>query len=175
MKSAWKKNPAGMGRGYSAWVRDRGSLTELIMSVCEDFRVRHVTNRFVKVNPDEAKRICLRRRESALVREVFLCCGEHPVVFAHSVAARRSLKGAWRSLRFLGQQSLGSTFLSDPKVRRDEFEFLFISRRHPLHAKACRLMTHRPERLWARRSLFSSGKNSILVTEVFLPEILELS
>lgn len=175
MKADWKKKPAGMGHDLSKWARNRGSLTEHIMSKCGDFGVRYVRNRFGRVNIDEVSRIGVRPEESAWVREVFLCCGEKPVVFAHSVASRNSQKGSWRRLRLLGQKSLGSAFLSDPKVRREEFEFLFMSRRHPLFGKACRLMTHRPERLWARRSLFIRGKNSILVTEVFLPEILELA
>ena len=171
----WKNKPAGMNRGFSEWVLDRGSLTELIKSKCANFAVSHVDNRFGRVNRDEFSRMGLRREEMAWVREVFLCCGEVPVVFAHSVSSRRSLNGSWRRLRFLGQHSLGSAFLSDPKVRRKAFEFRLITKRHPLHGKACRFMKRPPESLWARRSLFVLGNKSILVTEIFLPEILELA
>ncbi len=162
-----------MRHDLSKWVRGKGSLTGHIMSKCGNFAVRHVENRFSPANLDEISRIGVKPKESALVREVYLCCGTKPIVFAHSVAARSSLKGRWRHLRFLGQKSLGSAFLADPKVRRDELEFLLLSARHPLFMKACRFMKHRPGKLWARRSLFALGRNSILVTEVFLPEILE--
>ena len=175
MKNDWKKSPLGTGRGLSKWVRDRGSLTERIMAKCGDFGVRHVANRYARVNRDEARRIGVNPKAFALVREVYLCCGEKPVVFAHSVAARASLKGPWRNLAALGQKSLGSAFLSNPRVKRDDLEFLPISKRHPLYAKSCRFMAHRPARLWARRSLFGLGRSEILVTEVFLPEILGLS
>ena len=175
MKNDWKKSPLGTARGLSKWVRDRGSLTERIMAKCGDFGVRHVANRFSRVNPDEVRRIGVNPKAFALVREVYLCCGEKPVVFAHSVAARASLKGPWRNLAALGQKSLGSAFLSNPRVKRDDLEFLPISKRHPLYAKSCRFMAHRPARLWARRSLFGLGRSEILVTEVFLPEILGLS
>ena len=175
MKNDWKRSPFGTGHGLSKWVRDRGSLTERIMARCGDFGVRHVANRFSRVNPDEVRRIGVNPKAFALVREVYLCCGDTPVVFAHSVAARASLKGPWRNLASLGQKSLGSAFLSNPQVKRDALEFLPISRRHPLYAKSCRFMAHRPMRLWARRSLFRLGRSKILVTEVFLPELLELS
>ena len=175
MKSDWKNSPLGTGRGLSKWVRDRGSLTERIMARCGDFGVRHVANRYARVNRDEARRIGMNPKTFALVREVYLCCGDKPVVFAHSVAARASLKGPWRNLAALGQKSLGSAFLSNPRVKRDDLEFLPISKRHPLYAKSCRFMARRPTRLWARRSLFGLGRREILVTEVFLPEILELS
>ncbi len=171
----WKKSPTGVKHGLSKWIRDEGSLTELIRSKCKNFGVRHVDNRFGRVHGDEFWKMGEKREEWAWVREVFLCCGEMPVVFAHSVAARRSLKGSWRHLRFLGQNSLGSAFLSRPKVRREAFEFLHMRKHHPLYRKACRFMKHPPESLWARRSLFILGKNSILVTEVFLPQILELA
>lgn len=174
MNRAWKKSPVG-ARGFSKWVRSRGSLTERIMARCGDFRVNHVSNRYCRVNLDETDGIGCGRSESALVREVYLCCNETPVVFAHSVARRGSLKGPWRNLKFLGQRSLGSAFLASPKVRRDALEFLAISARHPLYEKSCRFIEDRPPKLWARRSLFSRGRNSILVTEVFLPKILERS
>ncbi len=173
LKQGWSRRPVG-ANDLGKWVVDRGSLTERIAGRCENFSVRHVVSRFVAADRDEFRRIGLERRESAFVREVFLCCGETPVVFAHSVAARKSLKGAWRSLKFLGKKSLGSAFLSNPKVGREALEFRRINRRHPLYEKSCRFLDCRPAELWARRSLFSRGRNAILVTEVFLPQILEL-
>lgn len=175
MKSNWRKRPAGMRHDLSKWVRSGGSLTERIMERCGNFSVRHVSNRFSRADRDEAGKIGAARHESVLVREVYLCCGEIPVVFAHSVAARKSLKGPWRKLRFLGQRSLGSAFLSDPAVGRGQLEYLAVSRTHPLYGKSCRFMKSKPAKLWARRSLFFRGKNAILVTEVFLPEIAERS
>ena len=174
MNQSWKASPVG-ARGLSKWVRSGGSLTARIMEKCGKFSVRHVSNRFSRANRDELGRIGVKRNEAVLVREVYLCCADTPVVFAHSVASRGSLKGPWRKLRFLGQKSLGSAYLSSPRVERDDLEFLSISNRHPLYEKSCKYMKIRPEKLWARRSLFFIGRSAILVTEVFLPEIAELS
>lgn len=174
MNRSWKASPVG-ARGFSKWVRGEGSLTARIMEKCGKFSVRQVSSRFSRANPDELGKIGAGRNEAVLVREVYLCCAETPVVFAHSVASRRSLKGPWRNLRLLGQKSLGSAYLSSPRVGRGKLEFLSISIRHPLYEKSCKYMKIRPQKLWARRSLFFIGRNAILVTEVFLPEIAGLS
>ena len=174
MKGNWHRKPAGAGYELGKWLLSRGSLTSLIRSKCDDFSVREVSSRFDRANRDELERVGLRQGESALVREVYLCCGERRVVFAHSVAARSSLLGNWGALSRLGGHSLGSTFLSKPGIVREEMEFLAISRGHPLYRKSCRLLRHPPQKLWARRSLFRDENRSILVTEVFLPLILEL-
>ena len=171
MKRSWKAAPVG-ALGFDEWLRSRGSLTVRITGKCPDFSVRQVSNRFARAYLDEGARIGAKRNEAVLVREVYLCCGEVPLVFAHSIAARKSLNGPWRNLKFLGQKSLGSALLSSPKVKREPLEYLSLSPRHPLYEKSCRQMQVKPRRLWARRSLFSMGNRSILVTEVFLPEIL---
>ncbi|MDN5836992.1 MAG: chorismate lyase, partial [Nitrosospira sp.] len=55
------------------------------------------------------------------------------------------------------------------------FRFKKLNSVHPLFRRACRKLQAKPPGLWARRSLFSLQGQSILVTEVFLPSILELS
>ena len=57
---------------------------------------------------DELAVMKLRRNELALVREVYLYCGNTPVVFAHSVVARKDLRGAWREFERTGQPIAGN-------------------------------------------------------------------
>jgi chorismate--pyruvate lyase len=45
---------------------------------------------------------------------------------------------------------------------------------HPLYQRAAAELTDAPASLWARRSLFDLHGSPLLVTEVFLPEILML-
>ena len=170
----WNWRPVGAANRLGKWLQSRGSLTALIRSRCAEFSVGNVENRLARANRDEFGFLGLRRGDFALVREVFLCCRGRRVVFAHSVAARSSLRGRWRGLTRLGAKSLGATVLAGPRVRRESMQFRIVSRRHPLHEKACRYLSCPPEKLWARRSLFREGRSVILVTEVFLPGILEL-
>jgi chorismate--pyruvate lyase len=116
----------------------------------------------------------VRPRELALLREVYLYCGTTPVVFAHSVVPRRGLRGPWRGLSRLGNKSLGAALFANPAVQRMPLQFKKLNPHHQLHRRACRLLEVKPAHLWARRSVFGLHGSPILVTEVFLPDILEL-
>jgi chorismate--pyruvate lyase len=124
---------------------------------------------------DEAACVQLNPRDLALLREVHLYCGDTPVVFAHSVIPRAGLRGPWHGLSELGSKPLGAALFADPRVERSALQFQKIGGRHELFQRACRLLAQRPPHLWARRSVFSLRHRPILVTEVFLPGILELT
>lgn len=100
------------------WLQDRGSLTKRIQNRCDHFFVKPVFQSFSKVYDDELQIIGVRRDELAMVREVFLYCGDTPVVFAHSAVARKNLRGAWRALNGLGNKSLGTMLFSNPRITR---------------------------------------------------------
>ncbi|MFN3594217.1 MAG: chorismate--pyruvate lyase family protein, partial [Thiobacillaceae bacterium] len=111
----------------------------------------------------------------ALIREVMLLCDEHPLVFAHSVIPRAGLAGPWRSLSRLGNRPLGEALFADPRIVRHPLQYRRLDRRHPLYHSAVRHLSVRPSWLWARRSVFCRDGYPILVTEVFLPEVLQLN
>lgn len=157
------------------WLQDRGSLTRRIQERCARFYVEPVFQQLTYVYGDEGFKMQLRRDELAMVREVYLYCCDKPVVFAHSVIPRTGLRGAWRALTGLGNRSLGSMLFKNPKIKRTPLEFKKINAGHFLYDRATRRLTGRPAHLWARRSLFTLKGQPILVTEVFLPDILDLA
>ena len=159
---------------FRPWLIERGSLTRRIQKRCEAFSVRHVLQRHAKSCRDEAALVGVRPRELTLLREVYLYCGATPVVFAHSVVPRRGLRGPWRALTGLGSKPLGAALFANPVVRRMPLQFKKLNPHHELYRRACRLLEVKPSHLWARRSVFSLRGSPILVTEVFLPAILEL-
>ncbi|MBI3936345.1 MAG: chorismate lyase [Betaproteobacteria bacterium] len=170
----WHRAPPPPAGDCRQWLTDRGSLTCRIQSRCKAFRVKVVRQGLERANRDE-QRVVTARRGLALVREVFLYCGRTPVVFAHSIAGRSSLRGAWRRLGSLGAQPLGEALFADPRVKRYPLRFARLNRRHELYARACRPLRKLPACLWARRSLFVLRGAPLLVTEVFLPGILKLA
>jgi chorismate--pyruvate lyase len=95
-------------------------------------------------------------------------------VFAHSVTQLASLSGTWRGLARLGARPLGAALFANPRVRRRPLGFRKLGPRDELHTRACAATGRRLPALWARRSLFVLGKSPILVTEIFLPGILDL-
>ena len=171
---AWTPALSSASFRERGWLLSRGSLTRLIQQRCSGFRVKPLLQTRVLPCRDELAVLGLRRGELALVREVYLYCDTTPVVFAHSVVARENLRGAWRGLSGLGSRSLGAALFANPRVRRAPFQFKKLHSSHPLFRRACRGLPAPPPCLWARRSLFSLHGKSILVTEVFLPAILEL-
>ena len=127
------------------------------------------------VRRDEYAAIGARAGTQCVVREVSLNCGPCPLVFAHSVVGPRALKGAWRMLSTLGAHPLGAALFANPRIKRYPLRFRQLSGRDALYRRACALLEAPPRLLWARRSLFVLRGSPLLVTEVFLPAIFELS
>ena len=121
---------------------------------CDRFNVKVLSQRSAAVNRDECAVIGVRPGVGCVVREVSLNCGQRPVIFA---------------------RPLGETLFADPRITRFALRFRRLNRRHELYRRACELLEHSPACLWARRSLFALRESRLLVTEVFLPAILDLA
>ena len=173
-KLVWHSQAPGAKCPYRQWLIDQGSLTRRIQIRCNAFSVRNVKLRQGKACRDEAALVGLKQRDRALLREVYLYCEENPVVFAHSVLPA-GLRGPWQALSKLGNKPLGAALFADPSVKRTPLAYKKLGARHELYQRACRILADHPPFLWARRSVFSLKNSLILVTEVFLPGILELS
>ena len=93
------------------------------------------------------------------------------------VAQARAGASAWPMTRWLprqGSRSLGALLFAHPRFARGSLEACRLDSRHPLFrpaVDALRLADAQPAALWARRSSFSFGHQSLLVTEVFSPAI----
>ncbi len=154
------------------WLDDQGSLTRRLQSRCPRFAVRRLKQRVERPVRDECTALGLERGRLALVREVLLECGDTPLVFAHSVAPLAGLHGPWTVLRRLGSRPLGAALFANPLIERHPLEYRRLDRRHPLYRAAAVHLARPPRTLWARRSRFVLEEAPLLVTEVFLPEVL---
>lgn len=173
--SPWCSTPTDVSAEMRYWLEDQGSLTLRIQERCANFRVQPVLQSLSEVSEDELNIMNLRQGELAMVREVYLYCGEQRVVFAHSVVNQENLQGAWQALNDLGNQSLGTLLFSNPDIKRTPLEFKRLETGHIIFDRASKELSPAPTHLWARRSLFTLQDQSILVTEVFLPAILGLT
>jgi chorismate--pyruvate lyase len=172
--SGWLPRVPPHAGAYRHWLVDRGSLTRRLQERCDRFQVRPVCQRLALSCIDEQLLLGLGGRQLAVTREVFLYCGETPVVFAHSVVHRDGLVGAWRWLGTLGARPLGAALFSDPTIARSPLAFRRIGSHHRLFPRATARLASPPVALWARRSVFLREDSPLLVTEVFLPGILDL-
>ncbi|UCV04787.1 chorismate--pyruvate lyase family protein [Dechloromonas denitrificans] len=151
-----------------SWLTEPGSLTARCQRQCADFRVRLLAQGKGAALADEAGGPALVR-----VREVVLECDGVPVIFAHTTLSAAANGRLTRWLSRLGTRSLGSLLFFFPGFHRGGIEYRRLDRRHPLYRRAAMLGAF-GEYLWARRSAHRLGGQQVLVTEVFLPEILRL-
>lgn len=158
---------------FRSWLQESGSLTRRLQLASASFAVKRMPSSRRPL-PEEALLLKLRPKQVALVREVLLCCDAIPTVFAHSVLPFESLRGRWQGLGQLGNKPLGAALFSDPRVKRTQLEFNKLAPHHPLYKVAESHLEPMTGELWARRSVFFLDGASILVTEVFLPQVLIL-
>jgi chorismate--pyruvate lyase len=189
-RQQWLKKPMLCG-AYRKWLIDNGSLTARLQQRYAKFAVNPVAVKYAKPINDEATLLHLPAYKAALIREVLLIGNNQPVVFAHSVIPRASLRGAWNGLGRLGNKPLGATLFANPKVKRTPLEYKKLPKHHPISMRVSRMnnqlqlvysagttlavaehMQTSPKALWARRSIFSLNCARILVTEVFLEQLL---
>ena len=177
IRTRWLKQPIQSG-AYRTWLIDRGSLTQRLQAKSRYFNVRALRLNRAKPQMDEAKILNIPQQQSALLREVLLLDQQQPLIFAHSVLPDKSVRGAWLGLSRLGNKPLGAALFSDPQVTRTPLEYKKINRQHALYRQAIKHLENPPTSLWARRSVFQLSsafeRHAIMVTEVFLPNILEL-
>ena len=163
---------------YRPWLIERGSLTARLQSKTKGFHVRALAVQDDLPCRDEAHLLGLVSHQYALLREVILMDDRLPLVFAHSVLPHKALRGVWRGLGRLGNKPLGAALFADPRVIRTPLQYKKISKHHALYMRAAKNLASLPPFLWVRRSIFQLNSaykhQSIMVTEVFLPAVLNL-
>ena len=151
---------------YIPWLRDRGSLTERIRGQ-GTFAVQLLRQKLARPTRDEAQVLGVKAGTLVRVREVALLCNGKAVVFAHTVLPCHPRGPLTRWLARIGTRSLGSLLFADPGFSRGEINCRRLDQRHPLFLPAIEVLGGAPKHLWARRSLFRFGQQSVLVTEVY--------
>lgn len=159
------------------WLIDNGSLTARLQQRFNKFAVEAIEVKYAKIIQDETALLRQPNYQYALIREVLLMGNNQAVVFAHSVLPRASLRGAWNGLGRLGNKPLGATLFANPKVKRTALSYKKLTPNHALYQHTTRHLAQEPDvrklgYLWARRSIFSLSCANIMVTEVFLPQLL---
>ena len=168
----WLKKPI-LAKTLQSWLIDTGSLTTRLQLRYSHFAVKPVAVKYAKPIADESALLYLPTYKTALIREVLLMGNHQAVVFAHSVLPRISLRGSWNGLGRLGNKPLGAMLFANPKVKRTPLSYKKLSPHHKLYQHATAHLSLKPTHLWARRSIFSLNCARILVTEIFLPKLLE--
>jgi chorismate--pyruvate lyase len=159
------------------WLATPGSLTARLVAHSDAFRVQRLHQKTMPCSLDEAAPIGLARRERVREREVLLCCDGVPVVLGHTVVPLSATARDWPLFSALGERSLGSTLFYDPKVRRGPLAFARLRPGHPLLAQVRRALGFDLDgnNFYARRCVYRRHQGLLMVTEVFLPAVMNLT
>ena len=158
------------------WLTDTMSLTMKLMQHSSRFRVSKLKQGRGFCLADEWAAVELPRRTHVQEREVLLMCNERPVVYAHTVVPLDATTSDWPFFGRLGERSLGTTLFGDPRVQRGQLQYARLHAQHPLARRALASVGSAAVGfpLFARRCLYKRRNGFLLVTELFLPSVLEL-
>lgn len=172
----WQPSPrvivADIPAHIACWLFDSASLTSRIVAACDHrFRVEVISQSWQRPFNNEARRLGMRRKRVALIREVFLYCGDMPWVYARTVIPRRTLSGRESYLANLGARPLGAMLFADPSMQRDPLEIARLTPQQGLYQQATARLPATTSPVWGRRSVFYLNHKPLLVNEIFLPSI----
>lgn len=157
-----------------SWLSDETSLTRRLRSACRGCFSVHVLQQY-RANPDadEARALGMRRGVRALIREVYLMCGDTPWVYARTIIPPATTRVRPRLAR-LGTRSLGSTLFADPTLTRGGIEVIASRPGDTLYSgyTGHTGMQADAAPVWGRRSVFSVRGRPLLVSEFFLAALL---
>jgi chorismate--pyruvate lyase len=155
-----------------SWLSDQGSLTRRLVNRCgRDFRVRVLSQQWVKPRIEEAQLLGISPRQQVLLRQVQLVCAGQVLVYARSIIPLNTLRGKHRRLKYLGDKPLGGYLFANPRLERTQQQLATILPRDPLFDIALSDSERDCDCIWGRRSLFRIDGKPLLVSEFFLPEL----
>ena len=153
-----------------SWLFDSGSLTARLINHCSGkFSVKVLSVKRATPTPDEVKILKLKVRSQAIIRQVLLLCGDQPVVYARTIIPVSSMRGSLRGIVLLGNKSLGAVLFADKKMQRKPMEITSLKASHKCYAWTG---YSGKKSIWGRRSVFILKNQELLVSEFFLPELL---
>ncbi len=129
--------------------------------------MRVISQQWQTLERGDASAMALKHVNSALVRQVLLCCGDQPLVFARTIIPVTTIKGAQRRYANMGNRPLGALLFTDRTMQREAVQVAQLPATH-----AANQYTKTTEPVWGRRSVFRVAGKPLLVSEYFLPELL---
>jgi len=169
---AWKLvNNVSLPGSVQDWVADTGSLTQrCINAFGKNYHLKLLSEEWGYPNLLEQDLLELSPKDTVKIREIFLCNGNTPVVFGHSIFPESILKNDELNLNTLGTQSLGRQLFSHPNCHRSDIFVAQITRETELFQAATKNNAVDLKKLWARYSVFSINHSKLMVYEVFFLE-----
>ena len=152
----------------TSWLTERGSITQRLIQNCADFNVRLLDQSWQRPTLTEAQALPMPPHQLALVRQVLLCCGDTPWLYARTVIPVSSFKGRNRRLLYLRNKPLGAALFQDRTLQRQPLQTVYLST-HDQPLMLEQVPDLKDGKLIGRQSVFVLHGRPLQVSEYFLP------
>ncbi|MDD5578420.1 MAG: chorismate lyase [Methylobacter sp.] len=173
----WIENRQGIRRtlpeSVQSWTYEPGSLTKRLRSYYgSSIAVKILFHQWRTPFLSERRLLKLPENKFSLIREVLLHADGKPLIMARTIIPPKTIKVARNNLSHLGNRPLGEVIFSYPKLERMEMDVTLIHQPTWTQAAIDEAKIHQP--VWGRRTVYSIRHGQMLVSEFFLPEVLEI-
>jgi len=174
----WVEDRAGLRQTLSepvqSWTYEPGSLTQRLRSyygnavavkvLHQHWHLPYLTERKLLNQPEQ--RYCL-------IREVMLYAHDKPLILARTIIPKETIKVAHRNLSHLGTRPLGEVIFSYPKLERLVLELTTVKPVIWTESAIDEAQIKQP--IAGRRTVYAIEHKQMLVSEFFLPAVLNLA
>ncbi|MDO9162884.1 MAG: chorismate lyase [Methylococcaceae bacterium] len=171
----WRENRAGIRHtlpvAIQSWTYETGSLTQRLRGIYGNsvavtvlynhWQTPYVTERHLL--KQSAHRYCL-------IREVLLHADGKPLILARTIIPEATVNIAKSNLSHLGNRPLGEIIFAYPKLQRLDLNLCVVSPDKWSQAAIDAGGISSP--VWGRRTVYAIAQRQMLVSEFFLPELL---
>jgi chorismate--pyruvate lyase len=179
LRSAWNRVDSGelhqAPLQWQSWLSDTGSLTQKIeRAIGQKLEVVVLRDCRQNLNSDESRYFHFKIKRCR-IREVLLCANGMPLVMANSIIPGSSSSGTNHEVLRLGKKPLGAVLFAKTRMRSKKKplrEIARLDKRNILWKKCFQQYQNLPAVSWARRTLYQLKGRPLLVSEVFLPALL---
>jgi chorismate--pyruvate lyase len=180
LRSAWNRVDSGelhqAPRQWQPWLSDTGSLTQKIeQAIGQKLEVLVLRDCRQSLDSDESRYFHFKVKHCR-IREVLLCANGVPLVMARSIIPTMSSSGSNHEVLRLGTKPLGAVLFAKTRMhsrKKPLREIARLDKQSTLWKKCLQLYPRLPSASWARRTLYKLKGRPLLVSEVFLPALLD--
>ncbi len=167
--SQWRNDiPARL----AAWLKFSGSMTRRMQRHCQEVRIDVLSHHIARPTFHEARLLQISERSAALIREIIMYCDAQPWLYARTVAPLATVNSELPRLYDLGSTELGKLLFHHPNMRRSAFSYSCLRPEQTLYQQVLQTAECNAQCLWARRSKFILSGKKLLLSEVFLPAMI---
>jgi chorismate lyase len=162
---------------FKNWLVKPYIISQAMKKICKNLSVEVIDQKFHSAYPDENYKLNIKQNVDnlPLIRKVYLKGDDIPWSFGRVIIPNKTYLQYEKIFNSLGGKLIGESLLyNNPDTTRSTFEYCVLHPRHELFQDAIiNLDINPPEKLWARRSVFTIKQLPLLVNDVFLPMIPE--